>query len=405
MRLAFLSVSSQLGGSEVMLLQLFREFCAARPGWPLHLILPGDGPLAARAADLGVAVTVVPMPESLRRVGEWGVSRRSAGRLALRIARAALHLPRYQRSLRRELARIGPDVIHTNGFKAHIVAARIHRGAAALVWHMHEYVGARPVTRTLVGRYARRCDAIVANSASVAADVRAVAGKGAPIRVVHNAVDLERFALHGPAADLDELSGLPPAPAGAVRVGLVATFSRWKGHETFLKAVAALPDPSAVRAYIIGAAVYDTEGSQYSRAELDALIRRLGLEGRVGFTGFLDAPERALRALDVVVHASTDAEAFGLVIAEAMACGRAVVTSGTGGASELVTDGENALTHRPGDAADLARGIGKLAGDRSLRERLGAAAREHACLSFDARRLAAQFEACYDESMAARSIR
>jgi glycosyltransferase involved in cell wall biosynthesis len=47
-------------------------------------------------------------------------------------------------------------------------------------------------------------------------------------------------------------------------------------------------------------------------------------------------PADAMRALDVVVHASTDPEPFGLVVAEAMACGRAVTTSGTGGASELI---------------------------------------------------------------------
>ena len=95
-----------------------------------------------------------------------------------------------------------------------------------------------------------------------------------------------------------------------------------------------------------------------------------------------------MRALDVVVHASTRPEPFGLVIAEAMACGRAVITSGTGGAGELVRDGVDAVTHRPGDAVDLASRIERLAADAALRARLGRAARDTAERRFDAARLA-----------------
>ena len=46
MRIAFLSVSDQLGGSEAMLLQIATQLKRTRPTWEQHLILPGDGPLA-----------------------------------------------------------------------------------------------------------------------------------------------------------------------------------------------------------------------------------------------------------------------------------------------------------------------------------------------------------------------
>ena len=68
-----------------------------------------------------------------------------------------------------------------------------------------------------------------------------------------------------------------------------------------------------------------------------------------------------MRALDVVVHASTEPEPFGLVIAEAMACARAVVVSRAGGAAEIIEPGVDALAHAPGDAAELAECI-RLAG-------------------------------------------
>lgn len=396
MRVAFLSVSDQMGGSEAMLLQIAAELRGSRPAWPLHLVLPGPGPLGDRAAALGVHVTVLPMPRSLARLGEAGLSTGRLGAAGVRLVRAALDLPKYERHLRDLLSHIGPDVVHTNGFKAHILAARTRGVRGGIVWHMHEYVSRRPFTRRLVRHYGGRCSVAVANSESVAADVRTIIGAGAEVRVIYNAVDLDRYSPAGAMADLDGLAHLEPAPAGTVRVGLIATFSRWKGHDTFLRAVAALPASSGVRAYIIGGALYDTDGSQYSAEELRGLAARHGLSGRVGFTGFVRDSDQVMRGLDVVVHASTTPEPFGLVIAEAMACGRALVTSATGGAAELVRAGEDALTHRPGNVADLTAAIQALAADPGARARLGHAARAAAARRFDARRLAGEFAEAYE---------
>jgi glycosyltransferase involved in cell wall biosynthesis len=252
------------------------------------------------------------------------------------------------------------------------------------------------VTRSLLRRYADRCTAIVTNSRSVADDVRRVIGAPAEIRTIYNAVDLERFSPEGPRVDLDRLAGLPSAAVPAVRVGLVSTYSRWKGHDVFLRALAKLPRDRNVRSYVIGGAVYETDGSQYSLDELRALAASRGVADRVGFTGFIAASEQAMRALDVVVHASTTPEPFGLVIAEAMACGRPVITSGAGGAAELVRDGYDAMTHEPGDPDSLAHAIDRLSTDAALRQRIAAAARTTAVERFDARRLGAEFAAVYE---------
>ena len=103
-----------------------------------------------------------------------------------------------------------------------------------------------------------------------------------------------------------------------------------------------------------------------------------------------------MRALDIVVHASTRPEPFGLVIAEAMACGRAVITSGAGGAGELVKAGHDALTHTPGDSRSLAECIERLAINPGLRRTLGANARASACERFDSDRLARDVIAVYE---------
>jgi glycosyltransferase involved in cell wall biosynthesis len=398
MRVSFLSVSDQLGGSETMLLQVLAEVRRDHPDWLTSVVLPGAGPLAVAAEAAGARVITVPMPDALRRLGEWAAAERPAP-LAWRLARVACVLPGYQRAMGRALQALGPDVIHSNGFKTHIVSARLRR-RAALLWHIHEYVSTRPLTRRLLARYGSRADLIVANSHSVAADVANVTGS--PVATIHNGVDLDRFSPSGPRADLDAAAGLPAALPGTVRVGLVATFSRWKGHVTFLRALGSLPPDCPVRGYIVGGPVYDTAGSQHSVQELRRVAFDLGLEGRVGFTGFLSPVESAIRALDVVVHASTDAEAFGLVIAEAMACERPVITTGAGGSAELIWEGETAFRHAPGDHVSLAGAIKRLATDSDLRVRLGRAARLRAARLFDARRLGGQFADAYARAIEVR---
>jgi glycosyltransferase involved in cell wall biosynthesis len=246
-------------------------------------------------------------------------------------------------------------------------------------------------------RLAPRASAAVAVSRSVAADLRRVCGPGLRVEVVHNGIDLHHFSPAGPALDLDAAAGLPMAPTGTIRVGLVATLGVWKGHGVFLRALAGLPPGTPVRGYLVGGGIYRTAASQADPAALRRLAQGLGLEGRVGFTGQLDDPAAAMRGLDVVVHASTQPEPFGLVIAEAMGCGRALVASAAGGAAELVSDGDDALAVAPGDPAGLTRAISRLAGDAALRARLGVAGRRRAERDFDRARMGAAFARLYRE--------
>lgn len=399
MRVLFLSVSDELGGSEIALLDMIAGLKRVRPSWTIGAVLPGRGPLLGRADAAGADCTILPLPPALARVGEFAASSsasRVAGRalLAGRLLGAAAVVPGYLRNLRRVVRAFRPEVVHTNGFKAHVCGARAS-GGAKVVWHMHEYIGDRGVSRRLLAAHAGRVSAILANSASVAHDVRHALPAAVVPQVIYNAVDLASFDPDGPAEDLDARAGWRPAAGPVVRIGLIATFARWKGHEVFLRAVASLPASLPVRAYVIGGPLYATAGSQYDLDELKRLAAALGVSDRVGFTGYLPAPS-AMRALDIVVHASTRPEPFGLVIAEAMACGRALVTSAAGGASELVEAEVDALTHPPGDAEVLARQLSRLAGDRRLRETLGARARASARQRFDATRLASEIAQVYE---------
>jgi glycosyltransferase involved in cell wall biosynthesis len=396
--IVYLSASSAIGGAERALLDLLASLSAAEPEWRLSVVVPEDGALLDAVRALGADVRVLPFPRALAGLGDAGASDDGGrGMLSLLggMLRAGPGAVRYLSRLRALLGRMRPDIVHTNGFKMHLLGARAAPARAKVVWHLHDFVSTRRAMAGLLRRSATRVDGVIAVSRSVAEDAASIVSREKPVRTVYNAVDLDRFRLVGPVMDLDRAAGLRAAPPGTIRVGLVATMGRWKGHGVFLRAIAALPRELPVRAYVVGGGIYRTAGSEVRAEDLLRQAAKLGIAERVGFTGYAEDVASAMRALDVVVHASTQPEPFGLVIAEAMACGRAVVASAAGGAGEIVTAGHDALAVAPGDVDGLAEAIRQLALDPVLRDRLGRAGRETAVRRFDRARLAAEVAPLY----------
>ncbi len=400
MHILYLNPSGQMGGAEAALLDTLASIREAQPEWTLELIVSAEGTLAAKARSLGVVTTILPFPDSLVRLGDASAGGPAADtsdrfRLLRQLAFASPGIAAYVSRLRRLLRQRRPDVIHSNGFKMHVLGAMAKPRGVPLIWHIHDYVQSRPLMAGLMKLLRRRCTLALVNSNSVGRDVTQACAT-LPIQTVYTGVDTTVFSPFGERLDLDSLSGLSSAEPATIRIGMLATLARWKGHEIFLRALSLIASDIPWRGYIVGDALYQTDGSQYSLEELKDISRRLGISSRVGFTGFVEEPASAMRSLDVVVHASTQPEPFGLVIVEGMACGRAVIVSEAGGALELIERGTNALGHTPGDAAQLAERITQLAGDPQLRAQLGAAGRATAEQRFNRTRLATELVPIYE---------
>lgn len=403
MRVLFLNPSGHLGGAEMILLDVMASLRAAVPDWDLRLISAGPGALTECAEKLGVDTQVVEFPEAVARLGDAGAGGPAGdhvGKASLlaRMFSAAPEVAGYARRLRRAVRFVSPDVIHTNGFKMHVLGAAAKPPDTPVIWHVHDYVTARPVMGALLKCFARRCSFAVANSQSTAEDLNAQCGRWFKVETVPNGVNLDRFSPEGEVADLDAMAGMPPAPPGTVRIGLVATLARWKGHEVFLQALSRLPADVPFRGYVVGGAVYRTDGSQYGLDELRALAAKFGIADRVAFTGYTPEPPAAMRALDIVVHASTQPEPFGLVIVEGMACGKAVIASRAGGAGEILSMGPGPTGYMPGNVTELAQAMERLARDGDLRAQMGRDARQTAERFFDRRRLAPELIPIYRQA-------
>ena len=410
MKIVYLNPSGQLGGAEAALLDILATVKDAEPSWTLQLIVSADGPLATKARNLGIGTYVLPFPDSLSKLGDsW---RFHPGNTANRFRAlrqfvvANPGIAAYVSRLRKLLRELGPDVIHSNGFKMHILGALAKPRSVPLIWHIHDYVQSRPLMARLMKFARRRASMAIVNSNSVGSDFRAVVGGGFPIQTIYNGVDTTVFSPLGAQLDLDSLAQLPSANGATLRVGLLATLAHWKGHEVFLRALSLVSPELPVRGYVIGDAIYQTDGSQTSLEELKSLAQRLGIADSVGFTGFVAEPAAAMRALDIVVHASTSPEPFGLVIVEAMACGRPVIFSQAGGAAEVSrpngkpdhygeTETPIACGYEPGNAEQLANQIARLAADPEMRAGMGVAGRATAQQRFDRTRVATELIPLY----------
>lgn len=387
MRVTFLNTGASLGGAERSLLDLLASLRGSSPGTHLSLVLGEEGPLEREARGIGVETRILPFPDSLARLGDSTISGLQ-GRLGLaaKAIGAGLDAGRYLRGLAKTLDELGPDLVHSNTIKLHLFTALANRRQRPLVWHVRDMIGLRPVAGRALRWASSHAALAFVISRAVAEDARATLG-ALPLELLYDAIDTTRFAPSpGDGAKLDAVCGLPPGDGSVVRIGLVAAFAMWKGHETFLEAASRVPD-LRVRFYVIGGPIYTTQ-AQVSESTLREKATSLGIAARVGWSGFRDDVAEVYRALDIVVHASTRPEPFGRTIVEAMACGRAVIVSRGGGAAELFEEEREAIGFEPGSAADLARAMTRLAGDPSERQRLGTRARTSAVERFSRERLA-----------------
>ena len=191
---------------------------------------------------------------------------------------------------------------------------------------------------------------------------------------------------------------LSPPPQGTVqrplKVGYAGLLMNSKGPHTLLKAVRLLRD----RGVTVEASLAGSRFAGAFAAAMDTYIERHRLQHQVRFLGQLNRQELAqfLRRQHAFVFPSIFPEAFGIVAAEAMASGLALVSSGVGGASELFEPEISGLSFPAEDAHALAAQLERLATNPELLERLQQAGEARARQLFSVRASAAKLEKLFE---------
>ena len=292
------------------------------------------------------------------------------------------------------------DIVHARSrAPAWSAAAAARRTGRHFVTTFH---GTYEIGNALKRRYNAimvKGERVIANSEFIARHIReAYKVDPARVRVIRRGVDLARFDPERASAErVIQLANKWRLPDGVPVVMLPGRLTRWKGHRGLIEALTHLRDVELL-CVIVGT---DERRGAY-RAELERLIARHGLGGRVFLPGHCDDMPAAYMLADVVVSASTQPEAFGRVVSEAQAMGCPVVASDHGGAREQVLGNRTAFLFPPGDVAALADMIRKaLALDSGARERLAAEARAHVKANFDKTQMCAATLALYREILRA----
>ena len=165
---------------------------------------------------------------------------------------------------------------------------------------------------------------------------------------------------------------------GSLRVGGVGRFVPEKGFDVLIAAaeeIARQGGTDEVEIEIRGT----TPDAGHHKHLLEASVRARRAGARIELGPPLPGPEAVARWMetkDCIVSPSTWEEPLALVPLEAMAAGRAVVSTPTGGSLELLEDGTNSLIVPAGDAAALAVALLRLSRDVALTERIAAAGYE-----------------------------
>lgn len=383
--LALVEASIGLSGSTMSLCTLAKRIDRER--FAPNVIVARPEQEAYLRARLDPAIPIVRIAP---RKGLKGAAWTRRGRLLPRVAALAdlalVTLP-YALALRRVFRHRAIRLVHhNNGFDvATVLICRLLGLPLVAYQRGNEWHSA------LVRRLAPLASRYVANSEATREDLLALGISPDRMSVVYPPVDLGDFA--GPSED-----ELPRKPDGAPHFGIVGQLQEWKGHTVFLRAARrVLERRPMARAVVIGEA---PPGGEAYAEDLRALARSLGIADRVVFTGFVQDVPKALRQLDVVVHASTYPEPFGRVIVEAMLVGRPVVATDAGGPREIIESGRTGFLVPPRDEAAMAEVIDRLLDDTRLAADIAEAARREATLRFSADEHARIVQSIYDSVLA-----
>lgn len=218
------------------------------------------------------------------------------------------------------------------------------------------------------------------------------------VMTLHDAIDLERFVSSRAGRDRvrNEL-GLKPE---SMAIGFVGRFSPGKGHEEFLEAAAILaPRFPLARFVIVGEESY---GEKEYAASIRTMSDSLGLHDAVLFTGYRNDMPDVMAAFDIFAFPS-HAEAFGVVLIEAMAMERPVVSTNCDGVLDIVVDEETGIYVHPRNSLELADGLTRLIENPGLRERMGKEGRRRVERLFDQKKQIGRIEEAYEKLLMAHS--
>jgi glycosyltransferase involved in cell wall biosynthesis len=302
-------------------------------------------------------------------------------------------------NLVRLVRRLNPRLIHGWMYHGNLAAQFVNCFVfpkPPLIWSIHysldEWKGEKKMTKKMIGLGAglsRRPAKIIYVSQVSCTQHRSIGYDDKRACVIPNGVDPAFFVPSGEArrAVRSEL-GLGQAD---FVIGLLARYHPMKDHENFLRAAALLSARYPDLHFVLAGTNVD-----HRNQVLNDLIRQGGISDRVHLMGERRDSHRILAAMDLFSLSSSNAEAFPMVLLEAMSCGLPCVTTQVGDAPQIV--GDTGLVAPPRDPIALADAWESLIRDGAEKRRaLGEAARERIINNYSLSWVVSTYEKLYQD--------
>lgn len=273
--------------------------------------------------------------------------------------------------------RAPPELIHIQSRKMLRPGMRL-----ASLWKVpclltiHDYLGEREQFRI----HPEICRKVIAVSDSVRNDLLARTGLNPDlVQVIRSGVDLDERTLE---------DGILPPERPPV-IGTAGALDRIKGVHYFLGAAQKVLQEFPGTQFLVS-------GSGPEEDRLRELSRSLGIDKQVTFVPSLNDFSAAIQAMDIFCLPSLK-QGLGSIMLEAMARGRPVIATRTGGVYSVVEDQVNGLIVPPGDIESLSQHIIELLQDPDRARQLGEAGREHVRQEYSVTRMLEQTAKLYRE--------
>lgn len=360
--LLFLQSSSEGYGSGKIILQVLRLYRSE--GFNPIVLLTNSGPLLSVLENEGFPVYVQNLGILRRKyVNPTGLLNRLSKNLKAYRFLSELH-QRYQFEL-----------VYSNTLAVIVGAYWAKRRQIPHIWHIHEILpGPKPLVKMLVSLLDQSTPKPIAVSQAVANHWQRLLKKS-KIQVIQNGIPYEAFLEDYPDAKTD--LGFPD---GNNLIGMIGRINPGKGQLFFLEMADQLSKKYLNTHFVLVGDPF--LGYEPILEEIKKEIRVKNLEARVTYLGFREDIPRIMAALDVFVLPSILPDSFPTVILEAMAAGKAVVATRSGGASEIVLDGETGFLIPVGDVEKGIQALEKLIQAPELLQKFGDTGRKRVLSKF-----------------------
>jgi glycosyltransferase involved in cell wall biosynthesis len=358
----FLQSSSELYGSGKIILQVLRLY--RNEGFNPVVLLTNSGPLQAILELEGFSVYVQNL----------GILRRKYVNPAGLLNRLSKNLKAY-RFLSKMDQRYQFELVYSNTLAVIVGAYWAKRRQIPHIWHIHEILlSPKPLVKMLSSLLDQSTPNPIAVSQAVADHWQPLLKKS-KVQVIHNGIPYDAFLENYPIAKKE--LGLP---AGQIIIGMIGRINPGKGQLFFLKMAQYLSEKYPHTHFLLVGDPFP--GYEPILEEIRKEIREKSLETRVTYLGFREDIPKVMAALDVFVLPSILPDSFPTVILEAMAAGKPVVATRSGGASEMVVEGKTGYLIPIENIEKGIEALEKLIQDTELRQRFGEAGKKRVLSEF-----------------------